>query len=123
MNRQLVGRPFPWCCRWQGEQLEWARAIQFSGTVLRSTVSNFLDYFKRDAGGRLLAARAEVQVKVRLQPGTMHLSVRPWFGMAGLSLWTRSVGADLSVRVHACTHGCSALSWLSRSWWRVCTAS
>lgn len=37
----------------QNEQRDLAKTIRVSGSILLSTVSNFLDYFKMEAGKRL----------------------------------------------------------------------
>ncbi len=41
-----------WCCL-QVEQRELAKTIRVSGSILLSTVSNFLDFFKTEAGKQL----------------------------------------------------------------------
>jgi signal transduction histidine kinase len=44
----------------QEEQRELANTIRVSGSILLSTVSNFLDFFKLEAGKRLDIVRSEV---------------------------------------------------------------
>ena len=47
------------------EQRELARTIRVSGSILLSTVSNFLDFFKLEAGKPLDVVRREINVQVR----------------------------------------------------------
>lgn len=49
----------------QDEQRELAKTIRVSGSILLSTVSNFLDFFKMEAGKALDIVRTEVDVQVR----------------------------------------------------------
>ncbi len=46
------------------EQRELARTIRVSGSILLSTVSNFLDFFKLEAGKPLDVVRREINVQV-----------------------------------------------------------
>lgn len=48
----------------QDEQRELAKTIRVSGSILLSTVSNFLDFFKMEAGKALDIVRTEVDVQV-----------------------------------------------------------
>ena len=48
--------------RLDGEQRELASTIRVAGTILLSTVSNFLDFFKVDAGRELDVVRADVNL-------------------------------------------------------------
>ena len=50
--------------RLQDEQRELAKTIRVSGSILLSTVSNFLDFFKMEAGKALDIVRTEVDVQV-----------------------------------------------------------
>lgn len=45
------------------EQFELASTIRVSGSILLSTVSNFLDYFKLEAGRQLDVVRQEVNLR------------------------------------------------------------
>lgn len=47
----------------QEEQRDLANTIRVSGSILLSTVSNFLDYFKLEAGKRLDIVRREVNLQ------------------------------------------------------------
>lgn len=49
----------------QEEQRELAKTIRVSGSILLSTVSNFLDFFKMEAGKQLDVVRTEMTTKVR----------------------------------------------------------
>lgn len=56
-----------WGCAWlvpQDEQHELAKTIRVSGSILLSTVSNFLDFFKMEAGKQLDVVRTETDVQV-----------------------------------------------------------
>ncbi len=55
------------------EQRELARTIRVSGSILLSTVSNFLDFFKLEAGKPLDVVRREINVQVR---GHLALTAR-----------------------------------------------
>jgi len=46
------------------EQRELAKTIRVSGSILLSTVSNFLDFFKLEAGKQLDVVRTEMDVQV-----------------------------------------------------------
>lgn len=48
------------------EQRELAKTIRVSGSILLSTVSNFLDFFKMEAGKQLDVVRTEMDVEARL---------------------------------------------------------
>ena len=48
----------------QEEQRDLAKTIRVSGSILLSTVSNFLDFFKMEAGKQLDIVRAEVDIQV-----------------------------------------------------------
>ena len=48
----------------QEEQRELAKTIRVSGSILLSTVSNFLDFFKMEAGKQLDVVRTEVELQV-----------------------------------------------------------
>lgn len=48
----------------QEEQRELAKTIRVSGSILLSTVSNFLDFFKMEAGKQLDVVRTEMTTKV-----------------------------------------------------------
>ena len=50
------------------EQRELARTIRVSGSILLSTVSNFLDFFKLEAGKPLDVVRREINVQVKPPP-------------------------------------------------------
>eukprot|EP00891_Asterochloris_glomerata_P000074 jgi/Astpho2/74/Aster-04548 len=47
----------------QDEQRELAKTICVSGSILLSTVSNFLDFFKMEAGKQLDVVRSEINIK------------------------------------------------------------
>ena len=47
------------------EQRELAKTIRVSGSILLSTVSNFLDFFKMEAGKQLDVVRTEMDVEAR----------------------------------------------------------
>ena len=51
------------------EQRELARTIRVSGSILLSTVSNFLDFFKLEAGKPLDVVRREINVQVSSRRG------------------------------------------------------
>ena len=48
----------------QVEQRELAKTIRVSGSILLSTVSNFLDFFKTEAGKQLDVVCSDVEVQV-----------------------------------------------------------
>ena len=50
----------------QDEQRELAKTIRVSGSILLSTVSNFLDFFKMETGKQLDIVRTEIDLHVRL---------------------------------------------------------
>lgn len=50
----------------QEEQRDLAKTIRVSGSILLSTVSNFLDFFKMEAGKQLDVVRTEITTKVLL---------------------------------------------------------
>ena len=52
----------------QEEQRELAKTIRVSGSILLSTVSNFLDFFKMEAGKQLDVVRTEITTKVMPSP-------------------------------------------------------
>ena len=52
-------------CAWQDEQRDLAETIRVSGSILLSTVSNFLDFFKMETGKTLDIVRAEINPRVR----------------------------------------------------------
>ncbi len=60
MREAVCALPSP-----QDEQRELAKTIRVSGSILLSTVSNFLDFFKMEAGKALDIVRTEVDVQVR----------------------------------------------------------
>ncbi len=49
----------------QVEQRELAKTIRVSGSILLSTVSNFLDFFKMEAGKQLDIVRTDMDLQVR----------------------------------------------------------
>ena len=49
----------------QDEQRDLAKTIRVSGSILLSTVSNFLDFFKMEAGKALDIVRNEIDLQVR----------------------------------------------------------
>ena len=53
------------CVLSQDEQRDLAKTIRVSGSILLSTVSNFLDFFKMEAGKSLDVVRTEVDLLVR----------------------------------------------------------
>ncbi len=53
------------------EQRELAKTIRVSGSILLSTVSNFLDFFKIEAGKQLDVVRTEMDVQVCSSPCRM----------------------------------------------------
>ena len=55
------------------EQRELARTIRVSGSILLSTVSNFLDFFKLEAGKPLDVVRREINVQVSSKQGIFVL--------------------------------------------------
>ncbi len=61
----------------QEEQRELAKTIRVSGSILLSTVSNFLDFFKMEAGKQLDVVRTEITTKVML--GLLPASDSPLF--------------------------------------------
>ncbi len=58
----LAANDVPICA--QEEQRELAKTIRVSGSILLSTVSNFLDFFKMEAGKQLDVVRTEITTKV-----------------------------------------------------------
>jgi hypothetical protein len=65
----------------QVEQRELAKTIRVSGSILLSTVSNFLDFFKMEAGKQLDIVRTEMDLQVRpmphLPPPPLHATPLP----------------------------------------------
>ena len=55
------------------EQRDLAKTIRVSGSILLSTVSNFLDFFKMEAGKQLDIVRAEVDIQVWTALHTAYL--------------------------------------------------
>ena len=55
---------------------ELARTIRVSGSILLSTVSNFLDFFKLEAGKPLDVVRREINVQVRSQCRSLAIAER-----------------------------------------------
>ena len=110
----------------QEEQRELAKTIRVSGSILLSTVSNFLDFFKMEAGKQLDVVRTEITTKVvlGLLPAsdspllfllikqkkrffddaciasclTVLISCRPW--------WSLMSPADLSVNIYFSPREC-----------------
>ena len=62
----LAANDVPVCA--QEEQRELAKTIRVSGSILLSTVSNFLDFFKMEAGKQLDVVRTEITTKVMPSP-------------------------------------------------------
>lgn len=60
----------------QEEQRDLAKTIRVSGSILLSTVSNFLDFFKMEAGKHLDVVRTEIDVKV--SPLSLPWALQPW---------------------------------------------
>ena len=58
------------------EQRELAKTIRVSGSILLSTVSNFLDFFKIEAGKQLDVVRTEMDVQVPRVP-LLHACLCP----------------------------------------------
>ena len=58
------------------EQRELARTIRVSGSILLSTVSNFLDFFKLEAGKPLDVVRREINVQVRSHRRSLAIAKR-----------------------------------------------
>ena len=58
----------------QEEQRELAKTIRVSGSILLSTVSNFLDFFKMEAGKQLDVVRTEMTIKVTAATCSYHKS-------------------------------------------------
>ena len=59
----------------QEEQRELAKTIRVSGSILLSTVSNFLDFFKMEAGKQLDVVRTDMSTKASLttlMQGLLH---------------------------------------------------
>lgn len=56
----------------QEEQRELAKTIRVSGSILLSTVSNFLDFFKMEAGKQLDVVRTEMTIKVAAATCSHH---------------------------------------------------
>lgn len=56
----------------QEEQRELAKTIRVSGSILLSTVSNFLDFFKMEAGKQLDVVRTEMTIKVTAAACSWH---------------------------------------------------
>lgn len=61
----------------QDEQRELAKTIRVSGSILLSTVSNFLDFFKMEAGKALDIVRTEVDVQVPRCTACLSCCVTP----------------------------------------------
>ena len=59
----------------QEEQRELAKTIRVSGSILLSTVSNFLDFFKMEAGKQLDVVRTEVELQVSFNFKVASMSV------------------------------------------------
>ena len=64
----------------QDEQRDLAKTIRVSGSILLSTVSNFLDFFKMEAGKSLDVVRTEVDLEVccllHITSGFYHMSLK-----------------------------------------------
>ena len=82
------------------EQRELAKTIRVSGSILLSTVSNFLDFFKLEAGKRLDIVRTEVDLADLV--GDVHCIIEAMVGRGGL---VRLQPPDLS-GVPGCTVFC-----------------
>lgn len=65
----------------QDEQRELAKTIRVSGSILLSTVSNFLDFFKMEAGKRLDIVRSEVMLSELV--GDVHCIIEAMVGRGG----------------------------------------
>lgn len=76
------------------EQRELARTIRVSGSILLSTVSNFLDFFKLEAGKPLDVVRREINVQVRSQCRSLAIAERK----AGQIRLSRGIIASLWLR-------------------------
>ncbi|KAI8475163.1 MAG: hypothetical protein J3K34DRAFT_487042 [Monoraphidium minutum] len=63
------------------EQRELAKTIRVSGSILLSTVSNFLDFFKLEAGKRLDTVRSEVLLSELV--GDVHCIIEAMCGRGG----------------------------------------
>ncbi|GBF98529.1 PAS PAC sensor hybrid histidine kinase [Raphidocelis subcapitata] len=63
------------------EQRELAKTIRVSGSILLSTVSNFLDFFKLEAGKRLDTVRSEVMLPELV--GDVHCIIEAMTGRGG----------------------------------------
>ncbi|KIY93275.1 PAS/PAC sensor hybrid histidine kinase [Monoraphidium neglectum] len=63
------------------EQRELAKTIRVSGSILLSTVSNFLDFFKLEAGKRLDTVRSEVLLSDLV--GDVHCIIEAMCGRGG----------------------------------------
>ncbi|KAA6420686.1 MAG: histidine kinase [Trebouxia sp. A1-2] len=62
----------------QEEQRELAKTIRVSGSILLSTVSNFLDFFKMEAGKQLDVVRTEIRTKELV--GDIHCIIEATIG-------------------------------------------
>ncbi|DBA83742.1 TPA: hypothetical protein ACH3X1_006273 [Trebouxia sp. C0004] len=62
----------------QEEQRELAKTIRVSGSILLSTVSNFLDFFKMEAGKQLDVVRTEITTKELV--GDIHCIIEATIG-------------------------------------------
>ena len=72
----------------QDEQRELAKTICVSGSILLSTVSNFLDFFKVEAGKQLDVVRSEINIKVRRCAGVASWDPS-WWGVAKVNIRDR----------------------------------
>lgn len=97
------------------EQRELARTIRVSGSILLSTVSNFLDFFKLEAGKPLDVVRREINVQV----GAFSLSYVMWSSLLDI-LWQPARIQDPlaceAMRQHPAAAGLSRNC--ARCWWR-----
>jgi hypothetical protein len=102
----------------QDEQRELAKTIRVSGSILLSTVSNFLDFFKMEAGKALDIVRTEVDIQVLVCPrcsaNLQCISVRGIWVMMG-----RSGGWGVLLRKFDALPVASSC----RSWCQMSTAS
>ena len=79
------------------EQRELARTIRVSGSILLSTVSNFLDFFKLEAGKPLDVVRREINVQVRSQCRSTATAQRRQGRSDCLMAWSRHFLAALAI--------------------------
>ena len=114
------GQASEYCCSViQDEQRDLAKTIRVSGSILLSTVSNFLDFFKMEAGKSLDVVRTEVDLEVISASTSNALEIKLICAFPA-----RRLGATSGVHVHhwqmAPTLPVGYLLFRSRVHWTCC---